>query len=91
MFPFTTPLKMFAAFEEEKLYGVEPPEIVILELCPAKIEIELWLSDIPAPVLTLLTVAVNVAQVPAYAQMLIVDVPVLALPIRVTMFPLIFG
>ena len=37
IFPLMTPLKTLGALED-MLYGVEPPKIVILELCPAKIE-----------------------------------------------------
>ena len=83
MFPFTTPLKIFPELEEETLYGVEPPEIVILELCPAKIEIEVWLRDNKFPLLVLLTFAVKDAQLPANAQILIVEVPTLAFAIKV--------
>ena len=67
MFPFIFPLKMFAEFDAEKLYGVDPPKIVILELCPAKMETEFWLSDsAPVPVVAdELTLAVKDAQLPA--------------------------
>jgi hypothetical protein len=81
--PLITPLKIFAGVIEEILYGSEPPEIVMFELCPAKIEIEFWLNANAPPVLALLTFAVNVPQLPAYAQMLMVDVPVLEFAIKV--------
>ena len=44
----------------------------------------LWLSNSNPPlVLKLLTLAVNDPQLPPYAQILIVDVPVVAFPISV--------
>ena len=69
------------------LYGVDPPEIVIFELWPAKIEIVLWLNDIePEPFPVLLTLTVNEAQLPPYEQTLTLDVPVEAFPISVKIF-----
>ena len=65
IFPLMTPLKMFGVVEEI-LYGVDPPKIVIVELCPAKMETVVWLKDIGPPVLAVeLTLATIDPQLPA--------------------------
>jgi hypothetical protein len=82
---------MFTAFDAEKLYGVDPPEIVTFELCPAKIEIVLWLRSKAPPVLAELTVTFTDAQLPEKTQIFIAEVPLLAFAIKVKMLLFIFA